>query len=152
MKVGLFTENKILSSCVAIAFPLIFIFGFYIQFHGEISPGGGFQSGIVFAIPIILYVLLFGSSTKYGQYFISSNIFRNIGCCGVILYISVGIIANILGGKFLQYSVFSSNSHLAYEIGIFSVEIGVAMSVFGAMSGIFIALYKSVIEENAQEE
>jgi len=31
--------------------PLIAIFGFYVQFHGDFGPGGGFQAGVILAAP-----------------------------------------------------------------------------------------------------
>ena len=40
--------------------PLIALFGFYVQFHGEYGPGGGFQAGVILAASVILYALIFG--------------------------------------------------------------------------------------------
>ena len=34
--------------------PLITIYAFYVHFHGEYSPGGGFQAGVIYAVGIIL--------------------------------------------------------------------------------------------------
>lgn len=139
-------DNKILAICMSIVAPLIFIFGFYIQFHGEVSPGGGFQSGIIFSIPFISYILLYGNSTKQGKYLIQSSMFKNVGCFGVLIYILTGVLSNIMGGEFLQYSVFSQDQHRSQQIGIFMIEAGVCFAVFGGMSGIFASIYKFAIE------
>ena len=40
--------------------PLIIVYGFYVHFHGEYSPGGGFQAGVVLASSVILYALIYG--------------------------------------------------------------------------------------------
>ena len=40
--------------------PIITLYAFYVQFHGDYSPGGGFQAGVIFAVGIILYALVFG--------------------------------------------------------------------------------------------
>ena len=37
--------------------PLIALFAFYVQFHGEYGPGGGFQAGVILSASIILYAL-----------------------------------------------------------------------------------------------
>ena len=37
--------------------PVIVMFGFYTQFHGDFGPGGGFQAGIIIAVGVILYAL-----------------------------------------------------------------------------------------------
>ena len=38
---------------------VIFLFALYVQFHGEYSPGGGFQAGVIMAIGFIVYGLIF---------------------------------------------------------------------------------------------
>ena len=40
--------------------PVIVLFGLYVQFHGDFGPGGGFQAGVILAVAIILYALVFG--------------------------------------------------------------------------------------------
>ena len=40
--------------------PLIVVFGLYVQFHGDFGPGGGFQAGVIIAVAVILYALIFG--------------------------------------------------------------------------------------------
>ena len=38
----------------------IILFAFYVQFHGDFSPGGGFQAGVIMASAFIFYGLVFG--------------------------------------------------------------------------------------------
>jgi len=40
--------------------PLIQVFGLYIVLHGHLSPGGGFSGGVVLAISMVLFSLVFG--------------------------------------------------------------------------------------------
>ena len=37
----------------------IMLFAFYVQFHGDYSPGGGFQAGVIMAVGIIIYGIVF---------------------------------------------------------------------------------------------
>jgi len=37
----------------------IFLFALYVQFHGDYSPGGGFQAGVIMAVGFIIYGLVF---------------------------------------------------------------------------------------------
>ena len=53
-------HNPILRESVSLLIPLVLLYALYVQFHGDIGPGGGFQAGIVFAIGIISYGLVFG--------------------------------------------------------------------------------------------
>ena len=44
---------------------VIVLFGLYVQFHGDYSPGGGFQAGVIIAAAFILYgacKIIFGSN------------------------------------------------------------------------------------------
>ena len=49
------SEILVIETIVSFATGFILMFGFYVQFHGEIAPGGGFQSGIVFAVAFIFH-------------------------------------------------------------------------------------------------
>ena len=40
----------------------IILFALYVQFHGDYSPGGGFQAGVIFAVAFILYGIVFSVS------------------------------------------------------------------------------------------
>ena len=49
--------NQLLKIAVDVLFPLIILFGFYIIIHGHLSPGGGFQGGVVIASAFLLMFL-----------------------------------------------------------------------------------------------
>ena len=42
---------------------VIILFGLYVQFHGDYSPGGGFQAGVIIAAAFILYGIVMGLET-----------------------------------------------------------------------------------------
>ena len=35
--------------------PILMLFGFYVHSHGDYTPGGGFQAGVIFACVVCLY-------------------------------------------------------------------------------------------------
>ena len=40
--------------------PFMLLFALYVQFHGELGPGGGFQAGVIIAAaPIVVVLLVF---------------------------------------------------------------------------------------------
>ena len=47
----------ILQAGVDLLFPLLLVVGFYIILHGHLTPGGGFQGGVVLAAAFVLPVL-----------------------------------------------------------------------------------------------
>ena len=52
--------DLILRIGVKFLLPFILLFALYVQFHGELGPGGGFQAGVITAGMVILYAIIFG--------------------------------------------------------------------------------------------
>ena len=42
-------EFKIIKTIIPFIIPYIILYAIYIQLNGEVSPGGGFQAGVIFA-------------------------------------------------------------------------------------------------------
>lgn len=116
--------------------PFIIMFGFYVQFHGEYSPGGGFQAGIIIAAGLILYALIFGS--KELLQVIPLYCFQLIAGLGVLLYGFVGVFAMMVGGNFLEYSVLLANKIAGQHLGIILIELGVGMTVMSVSMLLFL--------------
>ena len=58
-------RHNVLHVISKILIPLILVYAFYVQFHGEYSPGGGFQAGVIFAAAFILYAMIYGLESAY---------------------------------------------------------------------------------------
>ena len=115
--------------------PFIFLFGLYVQFHGEYSPGGGFQAGALIAASIILYALLEGQDRALKA--IPQTALTILMCSGALLYTLVGIAGLVNGGYFLDYSVLAEDSVVGQQMGIILIEAGVGMTVTGVLLKIF---------------
>jgi len=128
-------EKTVLRVTAKLLIPLIILFALYVQFHGDFGPGGGFQAGVIFAAAFILYALIFGISTA--RRVITTSFTRVMLALGVLLYAGTGIAAMLMGGEFLDYSVFMHKPLDGQHLGILLVEFGVGMTVAGAMISIF---------------
>lgn len=115
--------------------PFILLFALYVQFHGDFSPGGGFQAGVIFAAAIILYTMLFGLSTA--RKVINQDFIQLIAAIGVLLYGCVGLASLLSGGNFFDYNVLSSDAIAGQHLGIFLIELGVGCTVASVMIIIF---------------
>ena len=115
--------------------PFIVLFGFYVQFHGEYGPGGGFQAGAIVAAGIILYALLEGEAQALKA--VPRSVLMGMVIGGAMLYGAVGIAGIVLGGNFLDYSVLAENPVLGQQLGILIIELGVGITVCGALLSIF---------------
>lgn len=115
--------------------PFILLFALYVQFHGDLGPGGGFQAGVIFAAGFILYGLVFG--VESARRVLSPAVVRTLSAGGVLLYLGVGVAGLAHGGNFLEYDVLAGTALAGQHLGIFLVELGVGMTVAGVMTGVF---------------
>jgi len=118
--------------------PLILLFAFYVQFHGDFGPGGGFQAGVIFGAGLVLYGLIFGLETLKGV--VPPAVLEAGLALGVLLYGGTGVACLLLGGNYLDYAVFDHHSAAhGRHLGILLVEGGVGIAVTCAMTLIFYA-------------
>ena len=115
--------------------PYIVLFGLYVQFHGEYGPGGGFQAGAIIAAGVILYALLEGDWRAHRV--IPQPVLTGMVAGGALLYTGVGVLAMLLGGNFLDYSVLASDPVKGQQYGILAIEAGVGITVTGVLLSIF---------------
>lgn len=119
--------------------PLIVVFGLYVHFHGDYSPGGGFQAGVIVASAVILYSLIFGLESAKRA--VPTWFVKFLAAFGVLLYGGTGVATWILGANYLDYDVLHPDlsHHTGQHIGIILVELGVLSTVFAVMMAIFYA-------------
>lgn len=128
-------DNIILRIIAKLLIPMIILFALYVQFHGDYSPGGGFQAGVIFSSAFILYVLIFGVDTA--ETILPPNLLRVVACLGVLVYAGTGLAALIKGKEFLNYSALLESPIAGQHLGIILVELGVGMTVSAIMLLIF---------------
>lgn len=116
-------------------FPLILLFGLYIQFHGDYGPGGGFQAGVVFAVAFMLYTIVFGLDKA--QRLVPPAVLHVLMAAGVLVFGAVGVVTLFAGGNFLDYDVLRENAVDGQHLGILLVELGVGITVSAVMLSIF---------------
>jgi multicomponent Na+:H+ antiporter subunit B len=129
--------HSILRAGAKLMIPMILLFGLYVQFHGEYSPGGGFQAGIIFAAALVLYSLIFG--LKALQAAIPPPVAHGFAAAGALLYMSVGIVSMFMGGQFLEYKVLATSPQTGETIGIILIELGVGITVASVVLTLFYA-------------
>lgn len=134
-----------------ILIPYILLFAFYVQFHGDFGPGGGFQAGVIFAGALILYGLVFGLDCVHKL--APPWIMEKLIAAGVLLYAGTGVVTMLLKeerdgsqqfARFLDYDVLHFENWPSFlphgqHLGIFVVELGVGITVTAVMTIIFYA-------------
>lgn len=115
--------------------PIIVLFGFYVQFHGEYGPGGGFQAGALVATGIILFSIVEGEGKALAA--VPQWVLLPMVTGGAMLYGGVGLAGIALGGNFLDYSVLAKDPVAGQHIGILLIEAGVGLTVCGGLLCIY---------------
>lgn len=129
--------DVVLRVVVKLMLPFMLLFALYVQFHGDLGPGGGFQAGVIIAGMVILYALIFG--VQRAKHVVPQRLVERLVPLGVLIYLGTGVVAMLLGGNYLDYSTLSHDSAHGQEYGIMAVEAGVLVTVSSSMLAIFYA-------------
>lgn len=143
-------QHKILRIVGKILIPPIMLFALYVQFHGEYSPGGGFQAGVIFASAIILHAMLFGVETTRKA--VSMPLVKVLAAVGVLIYGCVGVVSMLNGGRYLEYNVLAEDPIAGQHLGIIVIELGVGITVATAMIVIFLTFARRVGRASGESE
>ncbi len=129
-------HHLVLRVVTKLLIPFILLFALYVQFHGDFGPGGGFQAGVIFASAFVLYALIYGVDNTLQV--VPENVLRvGIGL-GVLIYGMTGVVPLFMHVPYLDYSPLGHEPAHGQEYGIFSVELGVGITVFSVMATIFL--------------
>lgn len=115
--------------------PLIILFALYVHFHGDYSPGGGFQAGVIFGAAFILYSMIFGLDNA--ERVIPPHVLRITSSLGLLIYGFTGVISLLRGGEYLNYNVLAGDKIAGQHLGIIMIELGVGITVASVMLIIF---------------
>ena len=122
------------------------VFGLYIAVHGQLTPGGGFQGGVILAtVPLMVYL---AGNVKTFDSIVASPITKLAECGGAGGYAVIGIVALFFGAHFLTNilplgktgDIFSSGT-----IALISVTVGIEVT------GGFLVLMHSYLHEIIEE-
>lgn len=136
-------DNLILRVISRFLIPIVILFALYVQFHGDYSPGGGFQAGVIFSSAILLYALVFGLDTAAKV--VPDKALIATASLGVLLYTGTGVVSLFQGGNFLNYSLLADNPTTGQHIGIIVIELGVGLTVAAVMLLIFFTFARRII-------
>jgi multicomponent Na+:H+ antiporter subunit B len=143
-------RDSIITSCANLVLPIALVLGFYVILHGHLSPGGGFQGGVLIAGAIAILYLAYGSN-------LISKVFKedrlklseNIGALGFVLVATLGL---IYGGTFFNnYIAQSGEPGQLYSSGtIFWMNFAVGFKVLAGV-GFLILVMISVLSSEEEE-
>lgn len=102
--------------------PIVLLFGFYVMLYGHLSPGGGFQGGVVVASGIVFLAL--GSSGDATSGLIRQDVLGRIEALAFLLLLLVSMSGIFLGRGFLDNPLRVYSSLPAAFIILLNIIIG----------------------------
>ncbi len=90
--------SRIVKTVSRTIIPFILLFGVYIIIYGHLSPGGGFQGGVIMAMGLILIIVTYGRTAIYNYATELSLI--EILC--VALFLFIGVLGIFYGKSFFS--------------------------------------------------
>ncbi|MBT3668158.1 MAG: hypothetical protein HN548_11835 [Opitutae bacterium] len=131
--------DLIVTNTVRLLIPVIQIFAFYVLAHGHVSPGGGFQGGVVMGASFILIALSWDLDTALARF--PADRCTLVAGLGIVLYAGIGLLSMFLGGEFLDYAelaqIFPVSREMARYHAMLGVEIGVGLTVTAIMFSLY---------------
>ncbi len=133
-----------------ILIPFIQIYALYVVAHGDYSPGGGFQGGVIFGSSLILLAISYDLKTLVKR--IKEKLLGIFAAVGVLIYAGIAAVCMPMGGAFLDYGKLAplvpGDPHHIRALGMLGVEIGVGIAVMAVM----VIIYINIVSEGRHDE
>jgi len=141
--------DLIVTNTVRLIVPVIQIFAFYVLAHGHVSPGGGFQGGVLMGASFILVALSWDLETALARF--PMNRCMIVAAAGILLYGGIGLLSMFLGGEFLDYAELAKVLPVSREMARYHAMLGVEIGVGLTVTAIMFALYANLSSEGKLE-
>lgn len=128
-------------------FPFMFLFGIYVLIHGHLTPGGGFQGGVIIAASVVMLWLAYGLE----QSPIGFKLFRTevLEAIGGLTLATVGLVGLVMGvGKFFGHVLPLGTLGSLFSGGELPIlNIGTSIKVAAGLILIFYAMLRKIAGE-----
>lgn len=129
--------------------PVTVLFGIYIVTHGQITPGGGFQGGVILSsAPVLIYLC-----AEYKQFrrAVQQRVVEVAEAVGAAAYIVVGGLGVAMGGLFLQNTLpLGQNGTIGGGGTVVLIDLGVGLEVSGGLCLALLVYLEELLEEKEQ--
>jgi multicomponent Na+:H+ antiporter subunit B len=116
--------------------PLTMLYGLYVVLHAQLTPGGGFQGGVIIGSALLLYL---GEGYASWRKFMRA---RWLDACeggGAAVFAVAGLASMAAGGKYLENLLPLGKIHTLLSGGLILIlNLGVAFAVTGGFGLLFL--------------
>lgn len=129
--------SPIVAFIIRLTAPFIAIFGAWVIFKGHVAPGGGFQGGVILGALMMLLSVVMGRGAS--QPLIPVPAMRWLQAAAPIAFAVVAGLGLLLSGFFLGYPA-EAERHLARELMMIALELGIGVGGAAIILGVFLEL------------
>jgi multicomponent Na+:H+ antiporter subunit B len=134
-----------------IAGPVTALFGLYVVLHATVTPGGGFQGGVILASATLLIYL--GEGYSGWRAVIRSHWLDALEGGGALLFALCGLGPMLVGGAFMQNVLPLGTFRDLFSGGLMLIEnLGVALAVAGGFTQLFLEFMEETREADEPDE
>lgn len=146
------TKNVILKCGNDFLFPITIVLGFYIILHGHLSPGGGFQGGVVVAAGVAMIFLAYGNE-GLKRTFPFPNALKQTENIGSLMYSFFALLGIMMGANFCRNTIFNiGNPGDLYSSGtIFWMNFSVGLKVMMGV-GFMLIIMMTAVNSNRENQ
>jgi multicomponent Na+:H+ antiporter subunit B len=139
----LFSASNIVTAGSKLLFPPILLLGAYVFIHGHLSPGGGFQGGVIVATGFLLMLL------AYENYTVSHTALSIVESFAGITFTIIGLMGFMNGGTFLQNFLPTGTLNDLFSGGVIPIiYIAVGFKVAAELTGVIYTVLNEKGEQN----
>lgn len=132
-------KDIIVKICGSITLPLALLLGIYIVLHGHLSPGGGFQGGVIIASAVLIFYISYGRNKTLNVF--SKSKFSKIEEFGALTFIFVASLGLIYGVSFFSNVLTKGNLGNLFSSGtIFFMNFAVGFKVLAGISVLILVM------------
>ena len=145
-------KNVVLRCGADSLLPLMLVYMLYIIFHGHLSPGGGFQGGVLMVAVVTILYLGHGYETTTRT--LSANLLHGTEGFASVMYVALAMLGVSIGAMFCQNILFKHGDiGDLYSAGtIFWMNITVGLKVLTGVGSIALLMLSLVNQRAEQNE
>lgn len=143
-------QDIIIPTCADIVLPIALVLGAYIILHGHLSPGGGFQGGVILAGAITIFFLAYGKKKVLKTFHLERlKISEDLGALGFVFIATLGV---IYGSAFFGNVIAKGTAGELFSSGtIFLMNFAVGYKVLAGI-GVLILVMIGTLKASDEEE
>ena len=152
MKNGITVKNVIQPCGVDSILPLALVYICYIILHGHLSPGGGFQGGVLVAAVVAMIAMAYGYEAA--ERAVSFELVHDGEGLASVVYVALALMGCAVGAQFCQNILYQQGAiGEVYSSGtIFWMNVTVGVKVFTGISSVSLLMISVLKDIEAKKE